>query len=147
MGINRSIHVFGSVAGMLRGHVLYQNNISVVRIIIFIAVVATEQDFDSFSVGSILDIQWVMWSLVFMGCCGTQKVVMWDCDVERLKSLSAHEGLTVLDSYTKWQAHLDFDVSYTVFKRVISGVWQHGGSYYKKVEQEKEDGEDDNNTP
>ena len=30
--------------------------------------------------------------------------------------------LTKLNTYTKWQAHLDFDVSYTVFKRVISGV-------------------------
>ena len=72
---NRSIHVFGPVASVWPGHVLYQN-IPVVRIIIFIAVVATKRDFDSFSVGSILDIQWVLWSLVFMGSSGTQKAVM-----------------------------------------------------------------------
>ena len=42
MSKNRSIHVFGPVAGMWPGHVLYQNNIPVVRIIIFIAVVAIE---------------------------------------------------------------------------------------------------------
>ena len=39
---NRSIHVFGPVAGMRPGDILYQNNIPVVRMIIFIAVVATE---------------------------------------------------------------------------------------------------------
>ena len=81
---NRSIHVFGPVAGMWPGHILYQDNIPVVRIIIFIAVVATEQDFDSLMVGSLLDIQWVFWSFVDMGCGGTQKAVMWACHVGRL---------------------------------------------------------------
>ena len=55
--------------------------------------------------------------------------------------------LTVLNSYTKWQAHIDFIVSYTVFKRVISGVWQHRGSYYKKLEQEQVEGDDGDTTP
>ena len=39
---NRSIYVFGPVNGMWPGHILYQDNIPVVRMIIFIAVVATE---------------------------------------------------------------------------------------------------------
>ena len=52
--------------------------------IIFITVVATEGDFDIFSVGSTLDIQWVMWSLVDMGCCSIQNAVVWACDGERL---------------------------------------------------------------
>ena len=42
MSTNRSIHVFEAVAGVRPGLVLYQNNIPVVRIIIFIAVVATK---------------------------------------------------------------------------------------------------------
>ena len=51
MSEKRSRHVFGPVTGVWPGHVLYQNNIPVVRIIIFIAVVATERDFDSFCLG------------------------------------------------------------------------------------------------
>ena len=93
MHTNKMIHVFGQVVGMWPGHVLYRNNIPVVRIIIFIAVIATERDFDSFGLGCLLDIQWVLWSLVDMGCSGTQKAVMWACDAGRLKSPSAHEGL------------------------------------------------------
>ena len=81
---NRSIHVFGPVAGMWPGYILYQDNIPVVRMIIFIAVVATKRDFDSLMVGSLLDIQWVFWSLVDMGCCGTQKAVVRACHVGRL---------------------------------------------------------------
>ena len=38
MRTNKVIHVFGPVAGMWPGHVLNQNNIPVVRIIIFIGV-------------------------------------------------------------------------------------------------------------
>ena len=55
--------------------------------------------------------------------------------------------LMVLNSYTRQQAHEDFDVSLTVFKGVISGVWQHGGSYYKRLEQEKEYGDEDDTAP
>ena len=55
--------------------------------------------------------------------------------------------LTKLNTYTRWQAHLDFDVSYRVFKTVISRVWQKGGSYYKKLEQEQEEGDDDDTAP
>ena len=51
MSGKRSKHQFGPVAGVWPGHVLYQNNIPVVMIIIFIAVVATERDFDSLCFG------------------------------------------------------------------------------------------------
>ena len=36
-----------------------------------------------------------------------------------------------LNMYPRKQACKDFGVSYTVFKRVVSGVWQKGGSYYE----------------
>ena len=49
--------------------------------------------------------------------------------------------LTKLNTYTIKQASLDFDVSYTELKRVISGVWQKGGSYYERREHEQEEGE------
>ena len=38
--------------------------------------------------------------------------------------------LTRLNTYSAIQASRDLDVSYTKLKRVITGVWQHGGSYY-----------------
>ena len=41
--------------------------------------------------------------------------------------------LTRLNMYSAIQASKDFDVSYTKLKRVITGVWQHGGSYYKRL--------------
>ena len=41
--------------------------------------------------------------------------------------------LTGLNMYSAIQASRDFDVSYTKLKRVITGVWQHGGSYYKRL--------------
>ena len=41
--------------------------------------------------------------------------------------------LTRLNTYSAKQASKDFDVSYTKLKRVITGVWQHGGSYYKRL--------------
>ena len=50
--------------------------------------------------------------------------------------------LTKLNMYTRKQASKDFDVSYTKFKRVVSGVWQQGGSYYTRLEQEQEEGDD-----
>ena len=37
-----------------------------------------------------------------------------------------------LNTYSAKQASKDFDVSYTKLKRVITGVRQHGGSYYKR---------------
>ena len=43
--------------------------------------------------------------------------------------------------YSAKQASKDFDVSYTKLKRVITGVWQHGGSYYERLHQEQEEGE------
>ena len=49
--------------------------------------------------------------------------------------------LTKLNTYSTKQCSLDFDVSYTKLKRVISVVWQHGGSYYEKLHQEQEEGE------
>ena len=47
-----------------------------------------------------------------------------------------------LNTYPRKQACKDFGVSYTVFKRVVSGVWQKGGSYYERQEQKQEEGED-----
>ena len=41
--------------------------------------------------------------------------------------------LTRLNMYSAKQASKDFDVSYTKLKRVITGVWQHRGSYYKRL--------------
>ena len=49
--------------------------------------------------------------------------------------------LTRLNTYSAIQASRDFDVSYTKLKRVITGVWQHGGSYYKRLCREQEEGE------
>ena len=41
--------------------------------------------------------------------------------------------LTKLHTYSAIQASRDFDVSYAKLKRVITGVKQHGGSYYKRL--------------
>ena len=49
--------------------------------------------------------------------------------------------LTRLNTYSAKQASKDFDVSYTKLKRVITGVWQHGGSYYERLHWEQEEGE------
>ena len=49
--------------------------------------------------------------------------------------------LTRLDTYSAIQASRNFDVSYTKLKRVITGVWQHGGSYYERLHREQEGGE------
>ena len=46
--------------------------------------------------------------------------------------------LTSLNTYSAIQASRDFDVSYTKLKRVITGVWQHGGSYYERLCREQE---------
>ena len=49
--------------------------------------------------------------------------------------------LTRLNTYSAIQASRDFDVSYGKLKRVITGIKQHGGSYYKRLCQEQEEGE------
>ena len=49
--------------------------------------------------------------------------------------------LTRLNTYSAKQASKVFDVSYTQLKRVITGVWQHGGSYYERLCREQEEGE------
>ena len=49
--------------------------------------------------------------------------------------------LTKLHTYSALQASRDFDVSYAKLKRVITGVKQHGGSYYKRLCREQEGGE------
>ena len=49
--------------------------------------------------------------------------------------------LTKLNTYSAKQASKDFNVSYTKLKRVITGVWQHGGSYYERLHQEQEEGD------
>ena len=46
--------------------------------------------------------------------------------------------LTKLNTYSAIQASRDFDVSYAKLTRVITGIKQHGGSYYKKLCQEQE---------
>ena len=47
---------------------------------------------------------------------------------------------TKLNTYSAIQASRDFDVSYGKMKRVITGIKQHGGSYYKKLHQEQGEG-------
>ena len=49
--------------------------------------------------------------------------------------------LTKLNTYSAIQASRDFDVSYAKLKRVITGIKQHGGSYYEKLCWEQEKGE------
>ena len=46
--------------------------------------------------------------------------------------------LTILNKYPAIQASWDFDVSYAKLKRVITGVKQHRGSYYKRQCREQE---------
>ena len=46
--------------------------------------------------------------------------------------------LTIVNKYPAIQASRDFDVSYGKLRRVITGVRQHGGSYYEKQCQEQE---------
>ena len=46
--------------------------------------------------------------------------------------------LTIVNKYPAIQASRDFDVSYEKLRRVITGVRQHGGSYYKRQCQEQE---------
>ena len=49
--------------------------------------------------------------------------------------------LTKLNTYSAIQASRDFDVSYAKLKRVITGIKQHGGSYYENLCREQEEGE------
>ena len=49
--------------------------------------------------------------------------------------------LTKLNTYSAIQASRDFDVSYGKLKRIITGIKQHGGSYYEKLCWEQEEGE------
>ena len=49
--------------------------------------------------------------------------------------------LTRVNTYSAKQASKDFDVSYTKLKKAITGVWQHGGSYYQRLHWEQEEGE------
>ena len=46
--------------------------------------------------------------------------------------------LTIINKYPAKQASRDFNVSYGKLRRVITGVKQHGGSYYKRQRQEQE---------
>ena len=46
--------------------------------------------------------------------------------------------LTIINKYPAIQASRDFDVSYGKLRRVITGVRQHGGSYYERLHQEQE---------
>ena len=49
--------------------------------------------------------------------------------------------LTKLNTYSAVQASRDFDVSYVKLKRVITGIKQHGGSYYERLHHKQEEGE------
>ena len=46
--------------------------------------------------------------------------------------------LTIVNKYPAIQASRDFDVSYGKFRRVITGVRQHGGSFYDRQCREQE---------
>ena len=46
--------------------------------------------------------------------------------------------LTIVNKYPAIQASRDFDVSYGKLRRVITGVRQHGGSYYERQCREQE---------
>ena len=41
--------------------------------------------------------------------------------------------LTIVNKYPAIQASRDFDVSYGKLRRIITGVRQHGGSYYERL--------------
>ena len=40
--------------------------------------------------------------------------------------------LTIINKYPAIQASRDFNVSYGKLRRVITGIKQHGGSYYER---------------
>ena len=46
--------------------------------------------------------------------------------------------LTIVNKYPAIQASRDFDISYGKLRRVITGVEQHGRSYYEKQCREQE---------
>ena len=46
--------------------------------------------------------------------------------------------LTIINKYAAIQASRDFNVSYGKLRRVITGIKQHGGSYYERQCQEQE---------
>ena len=46
--------------------------------------------------------------------------------------------LTIVNKYPAIQASRDFDVSYKKLRRVITGIRQHGGSYYERLRREQE---------
>ena len=46
--------------------------------------------------------------------------------------------LTIVNKYPAKQASRDFNVSYEKFRRVITGIRQHGGSYYERLCREQE---------
>ena len=46
--------------------------------------------------------------------------------------------LTIVNKYPAIQGSRDFDVSYGKLRRVITGVRQHGGSYYERQRREQE---------
>ena len=46
--------------------------------------------------------------------------------------------LTIINKYPAKQASRDFNVSYGKLRRVITGVKQHGGSYYERQHREQE---------
>ena len=68
-----------------------------------------------------------------------------DCTDEDTKLLGAlvhwvmcNKLLTIINKYPAKQASRDFNVSYGKLRRVITGVKQHGGSYYERQRREQE---------
>ena len=65
-----------------------------------------------------------------------------DKDTKLLQTLvqwvTRNNLLTIINKYPAIQASRDFNFSYGKLRRVITGVRQHGGSYYKKQHQEQE---------
>ena len=65
-----------------------------------------------------------------------------DKDTKLLRALvhwvMCNNLLTILNKYPAIQASRDFDVSYGKLRRVITGIKQHGGSYYERQCREQE---------
>ena len=59
-----------------------------------------------------------------------------DKDTKLLRALvhwvMQNKLLTIVNKYPPIEASRDFDVSYGKLRRVITGVRQHGGSYYER---------------
>ena len=68
-----------------------------------------------------------------------------DKDTKLLRTLVhwvMHNKLLMrLNTYSAIKASRQFDISYGKLKKVITGIKQHGGSYYERLRREEEEGE------